>query len=205
MPVLTAAGCTNTVACPVTPLPTATANCTPVLTQGGVNDLYFIPCDQVMSEANILNVAWWQALVDGSGSGANASFLGNLGAGLGSIAKKTVKTLRIASCQVERVISATWALKYVLAVFDKSVDKITNAQITTLINSPGRYLVIARMCDGDDTVLPIGTFTPSDFDWTVPDNFEDVQTVTLEISWFELGLPKVYTVTGLSAVVPKAA
>jgi hypothetical protein len=48
-------------------------------------------------------------------------------------------------------------------------------------------------------------FTVSDFDWTVPDNFEEVQSITIEIGWFELGMPKTYDVAGLSAVVPKAA
>ncbi len=203
MPVLSAAACVPTVACPATPFPTATAQCNPLTSAGGVNDLYFIPCDQVMSETNILDTAWWQALVDGESPGT--SFLGNMGIGLGSIAKKTDKKERIGSCKVEQVVSTTWALKYVLKAFDKSVDKITHEQINALINSSGKYLVIARMCDGDNTVLPIGTFSLSDFNWTVPDNFEEIQTIELEVSWIELGMPKTYNVTGLSAVVPKAA
>lgn len=199
MPVLTAAGCTNSAACPVTPLPSASAQCNPLTSIGGINDVYFIPCSEEMTEVNIVDTAWWTALAAGS-----PSSLGALGRGLGSIAKKNVKTDRLSSCEVESVISSSWGLKYILKVFDKSTDKVTNTQITTLINSASRYLAIARMCDGEETVLPIGRFTVSDFDWNVPDNFEELQTVTIEISWFELGLPKVYTVTGLSAIVPKA-
>ncbi len=205
MPVLTAAACVPSVACPASPFPVATANCSCTLTTGGVNDLYFIPCDQVMSETNILNIAWWTALVAGeSGVSGNISFLGNLGIGLGSIGKKTTKTERVSSCRVEQVTSVTWALKYVLKCFDKSAGKVTHEQMNALITSAGNYLVIARMCDGDNTVLPIGVFTTSDFDWIVPDNFEENQSITVELSWFELGLPKTYDVTGLSAVVPKA-
>lgn len=203
MPVLTAAACTPTDECPLVPFPVATANCNPVLSQGGVNDLYFIPCNQVMSETNILDTAWWQELVDGSSPGT--SFLGNIGIGLGSIAKKGTKSERVGSCKTEQLVSATWALKYVLKAFDKSAEKVTHEQINALINNSGRFLVIARMCDGDNTVLPIGTFVTSDFDWIVPDNFEEVQSITIELSWFELGLPKTYDVTGLSAIVPKAA
>lgn len=203
MPVLSAAACINSDVCPVTPFPTATAVCTPLTSAGGVNDLYFIPCDQEMTEENILDTAWWQALVDGDSP--NSSFLGNIGIILGSIAKKSSQTSRIGSCKVEQIISTTWALKAVLKVFDKSVDKVTHEQINTLIASSSRYQVIARMCDGDNTVLPIGPFSLSDFDWVVPDNFEELQEVTLEISWIELGLPKTYDVTGLSAIVPKAA
>jgi len=203
MPVLSAAACVPSVACPATPFPVATANCSCTLSTGGVNDLYFIPCDQVMSEVNILDTAWWQTLVDGDSPGS--SFLGNLGIGLGSIAKKTDKKERVSSCKVEQLISTTWALKYVLKCFDKSSEKVTHEQMDALINNAGSYLAIARMCDGDNTVLPIGIFTLSDFNWIVPDNFEEVQSVELEISWFQLGMPKTYDVTGLSAVVPKAA
>lgn len=206
MPVLTAAACNNSDVCPVTPFPAATALCVPLTSAGGVNDLYFIPCDQEMTETNILDTAWWQALKDGeSGASPDGTLLGNIGLMLGSISKKSSKTERIGSCKVEQIVSTTWALKAVLKTFDKSVDKITHAQITALINSASRYQVIARMCDGDNTVLPIGIFSLSDFDWVVPDNFEEVQQVTLEISWIELGLPKTYDVTGLSAIVPKAA
>jgi hypothetical protein len=183
--------------------PVATANCNPVLSVGGVNDLYFIPCDQVLSEENILDTAWWQSLVDGGSPGS--SFLGNIGIGLGSIGKKGTKSERVSSCKVEQLVSATWALKYVIKAFDKSAEKVTHEQVSTLINNAGRFLAIARMCDGENTVLPIGVFTVSDFDWTVPDNFEEVQSITIEIGWFELGMPKTYDVAGLSAVVPKAA
>lgn len=202
MPVLTAAACVPSALCPATPFPTATALCNPLTSAGGVNDLYFIPCDQVVSETNITDTAWWQSLVTGDSPGS--SFLGNIGRGLGSIAKKTDKKERLSSCKIEQVISTTWALKYTLKTFDKSVDKITHEQVNLLISESKNYQLIARMCDGNDTVLPIGPFATSDFNWTVPDNFEEIQSIELELSWVELGLPKTYDVTGLSAVVPKA-
>jgi hypothetical protein len=203
MPVLTAPACVPSEACPATPFPVATANCNPLLSVGGVNDLYFIPCDQELSEVNILDTAWWQALV--TGSSPATSFLGNIGIGLGSIGKKATKSERVSSCKTEQLVSATWALKYIIKAFDKSSEKITHEQVSTLLTNSGRYLAIARMCDGENTVLPIGSFAVSDFDWTVPDNFEEIQSITLEISWFELAMPKTYDVTGLSAIVPKAA
>jgi hypothetical protein len=203
MPVSTAAACTPSLACPATPFPTATASCSCLTSPGGVNDLYFIKCDETMSEANILDTTWWEAIVvDGSGG---SSALGNMGVGLGSIAKKTDKKERISSCKIEQVISTTWALKYVLKCFDKSSEKITHEQINALITNSGDFQLIARMCDGENTVLPIGSFSLSDFNWIVPDNFEELQTLELELSWVELGMPKTYDVTGLSAVVPKAA
>lgn len=203
MPVLTAAACTPSVACPATPFPVATASCACTPSVGGVSGLYFIPCSEAMTEVNILDVAWWETLLT-SGSGGSSA-LGNIGRVLGSITKKTDKKQRLSSCNIEQVISTTWALKVVLFCFDKSVEKITHAQINALIANANDYQVIARMCDGENTVLPIGPATLSDFNWIVPDNFEENQSIELEISWNELGFPKTYDVTGLSAVVPKAA
>lgn len=207
MPVLTAPACTPTIDCPVSPFPVATASCTCTLSVGGVNDLYFIPCTQTMSEVNITNPTWWQTIVDGQSPespGGTSSFLGNIGQGLGSIAKKSDIKQRVSSCKVEQVISTTWALKYVLKCFDKSANKVTHDQVNQLITNAKNYQLIARMCDGENTVLPIGPMILSDFNWIVPDNFEEIQTIELELSWVELGLPKTYDVTGLSAVVPKA-
>lgn len=201
MPVLTAAACIPSVECPATPFPVATASCTCTTTTGGVNDLYFIPCDQEMTEVNIMDPSWWTTLLTAGSGGGSA--LGNLGLGLGSIAKKSDKKERLSSCKVESLVSTTWALKYVLKCFDKSVNKVTHEQVNTLISASKNYQLIARMCDGDNTVLPIGPFATSNFNWIVPDNFEEVQTIELELSWVEIGLPKTYDVTGLSAVVPK--
>jgi hypothetical protein len=151
-----------------------------------------------MSEANILDVAWWQNLVTNEQ-------LGRIGIGLGSIAKKSDKKERVGSCRTEQIVQTTWALTYVLKCFDKTSARTTTEQVNTIINKSNNFLLIARMCDGSENVLPIGSFTPSDFNWVVPDNSEEFQNVTFELSWQELGLPKTYDVAGLSAVVPKAA
>ena len=135
---------------------------------------------------------------------ANAT-LGRLGIGLGSIAKKSDKKERVGSCRTEQIVQTTWALTYVIKCFDKTSARTTVEQVNTLITRFSNFLLIARMCDGSDTVLPIGVFTTSDFNWTVPDNAEEYQSITLELSWPELGLPRTYDVPGLSAVLPKAA
>lgn len=151
-----------------------------------------------MSETNILDIAWWQDRIDNGE-------LGRLGIGLGSIAKKSDKKERIGSCRTEQIVQTTWALKYQLKCMDKTSARTTTEQVNTLIQKFNNFLLVARMCDGSDTVLPIGVFTTSDFNWTVPDNSEEFQVVELELSWLELGLPKTYDVAGLSAVLPKAA
>ena len=197
MPVLTGAACLVNDACPVVPLPMASAGCLPSLSFGGINDLYFIPCTEVMSEANILDTTWWTALITNS-------YLGNIGLGLGTISKKSTKTEQIASCIPEQIISATWALKYTIKAIDKTSANTTRNQLNALLTKFSKFLLIARMCDGDDTVLPIGSYSVSDFDWSVPESYQDIQNVVIELSWIELALPTLYTVAGLSAIVPKA-
>lgn len=204
MPVSTGAACVPSIACPATAFPVATASCICTPSQSGVNDIYILPCDQILSEANVTDAAgFWADLVAGIESPGFSS-LGNLGKGLGSITKKTDKKDRFGSCEIERVVNTTWAIKYVLKCFDKSAEKTTHSQVNALITAAKNYILVARMCDGDNTVLPVGPFTLSDFNWIVTDDALDPQSIELEFSWNELGLPKTYDVAGLSAVVPKA-
>jgi len=200
MPVLTAAACTPTVDCPIIAFPQAEEGCECTLSVGGINALYFFPCTAVLSEENLLDPEWWQGFVDGSGVNGVATISG----GLGSLAKKTDKKERVTSCRVEQLISTTWAITYVIKCFDKTSARTTNAQVNALITRSNNYLLVARMCDGTDTVLPVGGFTTSDFNYTVPDNFEEFQSMSVELGWVELGLPVTYDVPGLSAVIPKS-
>lgn len=144
-----------------------------------------------------MDTDWWTALV-------GAGHLGNIGLGLGSIGKKSSKTDKVSSCRLEQIISTTWGLKYVMKAFDKTSADTTTVQVNAILKKYNQFLLIARMCDGDDVVLPVGIFSVSDFDWVVPEDFQDIQSITLELSWIEFGKPKIYTVTGLSAIVPKA-
>lgn len=163
---------------------------------GGVNELYFIPCTETLNEANATDVEWWQGLV-------TDSKLGRSGLGLGSIGKKSTTSDRVASCRPSQLTGITWALKFTIKCMDKTSARTTCAKLNELILRGDKYLCVARMCDGTDTILPIGTFTSTDFDWTVPDNSEENQSVFIEISWKELGFPCTTDVAGLSAVVPK--
>lgn len=196
MPVLSGPGCVATSACPTVAFPTTPALCTCDLTVGGINDLYFIPCTETLSAENVADVAWWTSTI------ALPEF-GQIGVGLGSIAKKADTKARVGSCRIEQITSTTWALKYIIKCFDKTSAATTVDQANALIHNFNKFLLVARMCDGDDTVLPVGQFTTSDFNWVVPDNFEEYQQIELELSWKELAMPKVYSVAGLSAVLPK--
>lgn len=196
MPVLNAPGCNASDSCVRATFPQYAASCHCTLTLGGINDLYFIPCSETLSETNLINTSWWSGLVEDEK-------LGRLGIGLGSISKKGSKTERVGSCRSEQVTQTTWALKYVIKCFDKTSTRTTHSQVDVLIKKANDFLLVARMCDGEEQVLPIGRFSTSDFNWTVPDNSEEYQNIEIELSWQELGLPKTYDVVGLGAIVPK--
>jgi hypothetical protein len=185
--------------------PASVDTCVCDLAQGGINELYFIPCTETFSEVNLVNPSWWEGLLPASGASGSAAAggLGRSGPGLGSIGKKDTKTERVASCRVAQLTSITWALKFQVKCIDKSSARSTCARMNELILHSDKYLVVARMCDGDEVILPIGVFTTSDFNWTVPDNFEEVQVVEFELSWKELGFPCTVDVPGLATVLPK--
>ena len=167
-PYLTGASCVVSEDCPSLPFPTTGPECSCGTVAGGVNEYYVIPCDEEFTEANVTSPAWYQGLID-------ANRLGRSGAVLGSITKLSDKKERVSSCRTEQLISVTWALKVVKKCFDKTVARATVAQMNALILNSNRFLLIARMCDGDEQILPIGTFNTNDFNWTVPDNFEELR------------------------------
>lgn len=195
MPFTSGAGCVlgN---CPPPAFPVTAPTCIAEVAAGGVNEVYFLPCTAVLNEVNVTNPTWWTGFVE-------AHTLGRSGLMLGSIGKKGTKTDRTGSCRPEQITGITWALKFVFKVIDKTSARTTQAKVNEVFLRFDKYLAVARMCDGDETVLPIGVFTATDLDWTVPDNFEENQSITLEISWKELGLPTSIDVPGLNAVLPK--
>jgi hypothetical protein len=196
-PYLTAAACI-TGACdddtPVFPVTDAACSCD-ILT-GGLNELYFLACTVVFSQANLTDVAFWQNLVDNNAVGRSGLLLGSIG-------QKSVKSDRLSSCRSEQVTQMVWALKAIQKCFDKTSARTTCAKNNELIKRFDKYLLVARMCDGEDTILPVGKFTTSAFNWIVPETSDDNQSTEIEFSWKELGMPCTVDVPGLSAVIPK--
>lgn len=198
MPYLSGPACTIEEGCDGPDFPTSENQCVCEVAVGGINELYFVPCTETFSEVNVLDLDWWTTLTD-----TETGTLGRSGLGIGSISRKAVKTEMVASCRVEQLIAITWALKFQIKCFDKSSARSTCAKMNQLILKAQNYLLVARMCDGDDTILPVGVFTTSDFNWTVPDNNEESQVAEVELSWKELGFPCTVDVAGLSAILPK--
>lgn len=200
MPYLSGPACTIAAECDEPNFPASVQQCVCEVAVGGVNEMYFIPCTETFSEANVTDLDWWTALI---GDAETPGPLGRSGIGLGSIAKKSDRKEKVGSCRKEQVISITWAVKFQIKCFDKSSARSTCAKMNELITKFSNYLVVLRMCDGDNTILPIGQFTTSDFNWTVPDNNEESQIAEVELSWDELGFPCTVEVAGLSGILPK--
>lgn len=200
MPYLSGPACTIADGCAEPDFPQSTQQCVCEIAVGGINELYFVPCTETFSQANVLDLDWWTALI---GTPEIPGPLGRSGLGIGSIAKSGQQNERVASCRTEQLISITWALTFSIKCFDKSSARSTCAKMNELITNFSSYLLVARMCDGDNTVLPVGVFNTSDFDWIVPDNNEESQTAQVVLSWKELGFPCTIDVPGLSTVLPK--
>lgn len=200
MPYLSAAACTITGDCSEPAFPTSAQQCVCEVAVGGINELYFVPCTSVFSEVNVLDLDWWTDLV---GTAEAPGPLGRSGLGIGSIAKGGQVNERVASCRTEQLTSITWNLTFAIKCFDKSSARSTCAKMNELIRNFNQYLLVARMCDGDNTILPVGIFNTSDFDWVVPETNEESQTASVVLSWKELGFPCTVDVPGLNAVLPK--
>lgn len=199
MPFLSASACiADACAEELSVFPVTAPSCTDEVAAGGINELYFIPCSEVLSEANVTSLTWWSGLQTGNK-------IGRSGLGIGSIGKTGTTTIKVASCRAEQLTSISWALRFTQRLFDKTSARSHVARMNALIKNFQSFVVVARMCDGADTVLPIGTFTTSDVDWIVPENSEDSQNIFFQLSWKELGMPKTVDVAGLSTVIPKLA
>ena len=85
MPVQSGPTCLTSESCPEALFPQTPAVCACTTATGGVNDLYFIPCSETMSEVNITDLDWWAGLL-------TDPKLRRIGIGLGSIGKKAQKT-----------------------------------------------------------------------------------------------------------------
>ena len=198
MPYLSGPACTLG-DCPTSTFPAITESCVCTPSPGGINELYFIPCTETFSEVNVTDPYWWANLVD-------TNVLGRSGLGLGSIAKKSSTSERFSSCRTEQPTAIIWALTFVIKCFDKTSGPGQPAQSLTKYCSTSANMLLLLVCaTAEEVILPIGVFAASDFDWTVPDNFEENQSATIEISWYEFAFPCTVDVPGLQAVVPKLA
>lgn len=191
------AGCVATEECPEVLFPSVVGDCNDDdLSVGGIGEYYIIPCTEAFTEENVTSPAWYTNLIE-------AGKLGRSGIIIGSIGKISDKKERVGSCRTEQLVGVTWGFKFIKKVLDKTAARKTADQMNALILKAGRFFLILRMCEGDEQILPVGIFNTNDFNWIVPDNFEEFQSIEATLAWKEKGMPKTVDVAGLNAVVPK--
>lgn len=180
-------------------LPVKSSQACDCTTWGGrINDLYFIDCSEEVSPANLIDTAWWTSL-------KTNDKIFNLGVGIGGYAKKNAITFDAGGCGVPTIQDIEWALTYQVFCMDKSSAMYTHEFANDLINGGLKnYNVIARFCDGDNMILPIGKVSLSDFNNELPTDITGFMSFSYEFSWKSMVVPTPLEVAGLQAVLPKA-
>lgn len=185
--------------CNPTSLPTKTSTtCECTTWSGRLNDLYFIECSETISEANLLDTAWWQSAIDDNK-------IKNLGVGIGAYGQKNITTFDKGGCGSASVEQIEWALTYKQYCVDKSSAFYNHEFAEAIVKGALKfYNVIARFCDGDDVILPIGKVDLSSFNNLLPESREEFMSFEYEFSWKGLVVPTPLIVTGLNNILPKA-
>jgi hypothetical protein len=189
----------STSTCTIAALPEAGADaCQCDTWSGRINDLYFIKCTEAITPGHLVDTAWWAALV------ANGK-LRNTGVGIGSYGKNSITTFDAGGCGLATVQQVEWKLDYQIFCIDKSSSYATHEFVDALVKGALKnYNLVARFCDGDNVILPIGKVDIIDFDNALPSATTDFMSFTLSLGWKQLGVPTPLEVAGLSSVLPKA-
>lgn len=167
---------------------------------GRLNDLYFVDCSSGISEANLLDTAWWSANLE-------AGKIKNIGVGIGGYQKEEVTTFDAGGCGDPTVEQVKWALNYQVFCIDKSSSFTTHSFADALINGAmAKYNLVARYCDAgaEDVIVPIGKVDLADFDNILPTATNEFMSFTFKFTWKALYSPRPLIVSGLNAVLPKA-
>ncbi len=185
--------------CNTAALPTAIADaCDRDVLGGRINDIYFIDCSEEISNANLIDTDWWAGLI-------TDSKIHNLGVGIGSYAKKNSATFDAGGCGSPTIESIEWAIQYELFCIDKGTTAHTHEFANALLNGATKnYNVVARLCGGDNLIVPIGKVDISDFDNILPNATDQFMSFKYEFSWKSMTVPHILDVAGLSTVLAKA-
>jgi hypothetical protein len=186
-------------ACAKTVLPAKTASaCDCKLWSGRINDIYFVDCGEEVSPTNIVDTGWWEDLV------ANGKIF-NFGAGIGGFKVKDKVVFDAGGCGTATIQNMTWQITYKVFCVDKSTAFYThNFANTLLAGALKNYNVILRLCDGENTLVPIGSVQLGDFDNELPDDNNAFFSFMYEFNWKSMEAPLPIEVAGLSSVISKS-
>jgi hypothetical protein len=190
-------GCTPTVNLPAQ---TTDPACSCSLWNEGINEIYFIPCDEVDAatiDVDILDIAWWTAL-----KAANKVY--KFGIGVGAIAVKNAITKPVPDgCGGTKDVrtNTEWQLTYEKSCIDKTVAMSTHAEMNALIGGAlKKFNLVVRYCEAEFVAF-IGAVSLASYD--APHNGEGLK-FSYEFTWKNPEVVVPINVQGLNTVLPLA-
>ena len=177
--------------------------CAEIFQGNRINELLLVPCSEVVNDTTILDVQFWSDLF----CGVAPAF--PLGRRTGNIVGDIIGTNGTAidtgaNCGIPSLVNVnkTFELTFFKRSFDKSADFLTNKFFSELEKGGwDRYKVFARMCNFEDTLMPIGKVALTKNIFTLPQGIEDVMTLEIGLSWKQKGVPTPIKIIGLDAAL----
>lgn len=181
-------------------LPEIANICNPEPWYGRINEVLFIPCDEVIDEAWVLDLAnWTQQFVTVGYKGRRT------GKGIGGMAQVNATAIDTgANCGIPTLVGSkfTWEITFRQVIIDKSAQFTTHVFANTLqAGALNSYKLFVRVCDEPDTIYPIGKVALSKFNNTLPEGVDEFMTIEYGFQWKQKGLPMPIHVAGLSTVL----
>ena len=168
--------------------------------RGRIVDIYFIPCDAEITEANLLDLQWWSALM-----ALPTPSLRRVGMGVGTYALGEQLKLDGGGCAGEEIVESVWELTYNINKLDTSADNKTHALMNALLGGALKnYNVIARYCKPDDRILLMGRANLESLTNTHPGGLKEFQSFEIKLRWTPNNntVPQPFLVPDLHTVLP---
>lgn len=177
----------------------ATDNCTCLTAKGNINDYFFTPCSEIPTDAELVDVAWWQGLVtDGKLSRFGVK-------GIGGWSQTNIVRKNLGGCSgIEEITRIDWTATWKQYCHDQSDAQATNAFFNSLRKYIGKYNVWIRPCFNTDKLLFVGEADITDFQNTLPEDTGELMEYMVSITWSSLDMPTFVNIPGLSLVIPPA-
>lgn len=191
--------------CATTTLPVLERICEPEGSMGRLSELLFLPCDvPIATEADILNLAFWQTNFKDSGFRGRRTLQGTAG----SLAVATQNALDLGiNCGLNTVVgvNTTYEITHKVMLFDRSSDFATHKFYDALVKGAiENYKIFARFCDAPDNILPIGKVALTGYNPVVPESTDELQMLELKFQFKEKGLLIPIKVAGLGQLLASA-
>ena len=174
--------------------------CAQVFQGNRINELLLVPCSSIVNDTTVIDVQFWSDLFCGT------TPLGRrTGAVVGDIIGANGTAIDTgANCGIPSLVNVNkqFELTFFKRAFDSSEEFLTNKFFSELEKGGcDRYKIFARMCNFEDTLMPIGKVALTKNIFTLPQGIEDVMTLEIGLSWRQKGVPTPIKIPGLDAAL----